>query len=191
MTAEATKRGRSFEDRVWALLSDAQEAYPGVITAVRQYVLTLDAGREVRPDFRLESRMPHAIDVWLVECQSRDRSDHALADKIAAMRAGSSHNRFIVVHEAPIAAAVRATYDSQGTNVYDFDAFSAFVAALRESASLTSQQHRVKRAAPAGPGPSTTAAPATGAYSPQAHKSFNLLRNSGGGNAAGGAFKRG
>jgi hypothetical protein len=133
------QRGRRFEDAVGAALEALRSLCPELVEVRRQPLVKLLNGVELRPDFELiYTQSPHR-NVRLIECQSRAKSDHSLAQKIQRMKVLSPHNRFIVVYEDAdyLSVPVRNDLDSDGIVHYSFKEFVPYLVLLGRSLRLT------------------------------------------------------
>ncbi|MCC6230698.1 MAG: N-6 DNA methylase [Phycisphaerales bacterium] len=122
-------KDRAEDPQAWRM----KASFPTLVAFDHLFMLTLRTGRELKPDFRLSVRMPHQTDVRLIECQSRNATDHALADKITTIRKDSDYKRFIFVYENRPSGAVMKEFEQQGVVVYNLDEFQAFVVELKRT----------------------------------------------------------
>lgn len=120
-------RGYAFENRVGEMLTGLRDRYPAAIEVERQFPMELRSGREVRIDFRLSVDFPHERQHYYLELQSREKADHALADKIESVRRDTPASTFSFVHEAPIQESVASELKSRNIVAYDLAGFARLI----------------------------------------------------------------
>ena len=97
MPLTTTDKGNEFESQVGDLLERLRRAHPQNVAVRQQPELTLSNGRRMKPDFELKVSLPHKSDVYLIECQDRERIRPDIVDKIESLKAHSDRNLVLFV----------------------------------------------------------------------------------------------
>jgi len=121
------ERGKQFELKVEALFSDLESRYPKLVKVIPQFPVELKSGRKVLIDFKLAIEFPHEYQNYYFELQSRNKHDHALSDKVEAIRRDTALSTFSFVHEAELGKAVAAELKSRNIIPKDWMALQSFV----------------------------------------------------------------
>ncbi len=98
MSRTTTERGNDFEAQVGELLDRLRNAHPKTVKVRRQPELALQSGRQMKADFELKVCLPHRTDVYLIECQDRERIRPDIVDKIESLSAHSDRNLVLFVN---------------------------------------------------------------------------------------------
>lgn len=121
------ERGKKFEQKVGSLFSDLEARYPQWVKVFPQFPVELKSGRKVFIDFKLAIEFPHEFQNYYFELQSRNIYDHALADKVEAIRRDTALTTFSFVHETELGESVAAELKSRNIIPKDWSSLKSFV----------------------------------------------------------------
>jgi hypothetical protein len=121
------ERGKKFEAKVEKLLSGLQARYDTLVQVSPQFPVQLTSGRKVVIDFKLTVEFPHEVQSYYFELQSRNKHDHALSDKVEAIRRDTPLSTFTFVHETPLEESVITELVSRNIIPKDWPAMVRFV----------------------------------------------------------------
>ena len=120
------ERGKKFEQKVETLFTKLESRYPNLVSMSPQFPVQLNSGRKVLIDFKLAIEFPHEFQNYYFELQSRNKHDHALSDKIEAIRRDTALSTFTFVHESELGETVAAELKSRNIIPKDWDALVTF-----------------------------------------------------------------
>lgn len=120
------ERGKTFEQKVETLFTDLESRYPELVKVHPQFPVALKSGRKVFIDFKLAVEFPHEFQNYYFELQSRNKHDHALSDKVEAIRRDTALSTFSFVHESKLGETVAAELQSRNIISKDWDALVQF-----------------------------------------------------------------
>ena len=120
----ATAKGPLFERMVANALFDLERQFPERVHVTSQPRFP-EALRPHRPDFELQYALGGLTHHHLIECQNRNQSSYAIADKIYAVRGTTNSHRYIVVYNSPdyLSEPVKKRFDDMGVLYFDFEKF--------------------------------------------------------------------
>jgi hypothetical protein len=130
MPSKSVDRGRAFEIEIRDVLLAFQAEHTERVQVDDHSRMTLHDGQEVIPDFVLVYEMPDSQHVITIECQSRERSQKDIANKIRTMKALSNRNRFFFVYRDHLPEATRKALDADGTATLSYSGFVNYIAKL-------------------------------------------------------------
>lgn len=120
-------RGKDFEEKVGKLFLNLQSQYPNEVGVFPQFEVTLNSGRKVQIDYKITIEFPHEIQSYYFELQSRNKHDHALSDKVEAIRRDTPLSTFSFVHESPLESSVSQELKARNILPKDWNGIVAFV----------------------------------------------------------------
>jgi hypothetical protein len=123
-------RGSKFEQKVGSALKRLCTQYPKYLEVFPQFPVKLSSGRRADIDFKLLVRFAHENQSYYFELQSRNKHDHALTDKIEAVRRDTTLSTFSFVHESPLEASVAKELASRNVVIYDWKGFCNFLSGV-------------------------------------------------------------
>ena len=127
MLRTTTERGNEFEAQVGELLDRLRRSHPKTVMVRRQPELTLQNGRRMKPDFELTISLPHKTDVYLIECQDRERIRPDIVDKIESLKAHSDRNLVLFVYAKEVGASVANALEASGVPGLSLEEFQDFI----------------------------------------------------------------
>ncbi len=127
MLRTTTERGNDFEAQVGELLDRLRSSHPNTVRVRRQPELTLQNDRRMKPDFELTISLPHKTDVYLIECQDRERIRPGIVDKIESLKTHSDRNLVLFVYANEVGASVANALNASGVPGLTLEEFQDFI----------------------------------------------------------------
>jgi hypothetical protein len=133
-------RGREFESRVEAILSELSRKYPGSVKVLSQPHVALQNQETVIPDFDLQVFLRHEHRHYFLECQNRSRTSKDILHKIQHVRNKYWRKTFIFLYPEQISEEAARAFESEGVPHMSFSKFVAFVRRIDEQLSTQPEE---------------------------------------------------